>query len=390
MTSYDVIIIGAGAMGSAAAYHLSKRNLRVLLLEQFEIDHKNGSSYGNSRIIRYTYKDPEYIQLAKEVYPLWRELEAEAGKTLWHVTGGLDFGVPGEPSLEDTIQYVIDAGIPYEMLSPEETHRRFPQFTIPDNYKVMYQAEAGMLSASEVVIEQVRLSQAHGADLRTNAPVTSISATPSGVTVTANGETYSGSKLILTAGGWTNEALAILSDGYQLPLQPLRCQEQHFEVGPDYVMADYSVGAMPLYIFHKNMDDGEAIYGIPSYNGAGVKASVYGGVNVDHPRHVDHAPDTAMIEHVQRHTQVFLPAVGTGKIKEARACLYTMTPDHHFIIDHHPHFENVVIGAGFSGHGFKFSHGVGKILGELATDGESPHDLSLWRINRFENAPSGD
>lgn len=384
MTTYDVIIIGGGAMGSAAAYHLAKRGVKALLIEQFEIDHTQGSSYGNSRIIRYTYKDPEYIQLAKEVYPLWRQLEAEAGETLWHVTGGIDFGHTDEPSLVDTIQYVKAANIPYEMLTPEETNRRFKQFNLPEHFAVLYQPESGMLSASKVVLAQTRLAQQHGATVTANNRVQRITVLPDAVTVETSQGTYSAARLILTAGSWTNEALAMMNgEPLRLPLQPLRCQEQHFNPADGYAMQDYTVGHMPLYIYHYNMVGGQSIYGIPSHDGAGVKSSVYGGVNVDHPRDVDRNPDWDMVEWVQRETKAWLPAVGHGTLKEARACLYTMTPDTHFIMDKHPQYANVVIGAGFSGHGFKFSNGIGKILSELSIDGATPHQIDLWRLARF-------
>lgn len=383
MTDYDVIIIGAGAMGSAAAYHLSKRDgVRVLLLEQFEIDHKNGSSYGNSRIIRYTYKDPEYIRLAKAVYPLWRELEADAGEKLWHVTGGMDFGEPEEKSLVETIQYVKDADIPHEIWTAEQANARFKQFNIPEGFTVLYQADSGMLSPSKIVKAQVRLAKERGADVRDNTPVTGIKADADNVTVTTATDTFTAKYLILTAGSWTNDALGMLGD-YRLPLQPLRCQENHFFVADGYDPDQYKVDTMPLYIFHKNLDDGESVYGIPSHDGAGVKASIYGGVEVDHPNDVDRNPDEDMLTYARTMTRKFFPAVADGKLSDSRACLYTMTPDHHFVIDYHPYHDNVVIGAGFSGHGFKFANGIGKILGELAMDGDTSYDIQLWRITRF-------
>lgn len=384
MNAFDVIVIGAGGMGSAAAYHLTKRGMSVLLLEQYTIDHMNGSSYGDSRIIRYSYKDPEYIQLAKAVYPLWHELEADSGETLWHVTGGIDFGKPTERSLQDTIQSVQAANIPHEILTPAEAMARFPQFTFPDHFTVLYQPESGMLAPSKVVRTQVRLAQANGAQVRDETPVEAITVSDDTVTVRAGDETFTAPKLILTAGSWTNDALAMIDEAFQLPLTPLRCQTNLFETDDP----QYTVAHMPAYIYHHDFDNGEGIYGIPNHDGVGLKASKHGGTPHRHPSEIDRTPDDATTQWVRDTIGAYLPVVAAAPIQTRRICLYTQTPDEHFIMDAHPHHPNVIIGAGFSGHGFKFSTGIGKILADLALDGSTPHDIRLWRINRLRQTPA--
>ncbi|MDL1902181.1 FAD-dependent oxidoreductase [Anaerolineae bacterium CFX9] len=192
MTTFDLIVIGAGAYGSAAAYHAAKRGLRVLLLEQFEIDHGRGSSYGHSRIIRYAYDHPVYVELAKAAYGEWDALQQEMGETLWVKTGGLDFGVPGsEPMLDGMIRSLAETGIPHELLSPEDVQRRFPQFRLDEDMIGLYQADAGVLFASRCVLAHVRLARAYGADIREHTAVSAFERHADSVTVHTSAGSFS-------------------------------------------------------------------------------------------------------------------------------------------------------------------------------------------------------
>jgi glycine/D-amino acid oxidase-like deaminating enzyme len=189
-TNYDAIVLGAGAMGSAAAYYLAKSGQRVLLLEQFEFNHQHGSSYGLSRIIRYVYDYPQYVELAKAVYLMWAELEEEVGEKLYIKTGGIDFGAADEPSLNKIISTLTETNVPFEILSAEETNKRFPQFHFSDDMCVLYQADTGILPASKCVLAHLRLAEQHGATLKPNTEIMSVTAHPDSVEVKTANETY--------------------------------------------------------------------------------------------------------------------------------------------------------------------------------------------------------
>lgn len=375
---FDTIVLGAGAMGSAAAYHLSKRGQRTLLLEQFEIDHQKGSSYGYSRIIRYSYDYTPYIDLARTVYPMWAAFEEEAGEKLHITTGGLDFGPPGDPVLENTLKAVQTANIPHEILSPVETHYRFPQFQLDEGWSTIYQPDSGLLRASKSVLAHVRLAERYGATTLANTPVTKINVQQNGVEIITQQETYRAARLIITAGGWARTVLA--QTDLNLPLTPLRTQEAYFQ--PKKI-ADYETQNFPVFMAHLETLYAETFYGLPSVDNSGVKLGVHGGSLVNHPSEIDYSPDLEIIEQVRIFTKHHMPDAAAAPLSSARICLYTMTPDEHFIVDQHPEYPHVVIGAGFSGHGFKFSPLIGSILADLALENTTQHDISLFKVSRF-------
>lgn len=383
MTTYDLIIIGAGAMGSAVAYHAAKAGHRVLVLEQFEIDHQKGSSYGYSRIIRYAYTQPYYVEMAKTVFPMWAALEEEAGEKLYTKTGGIDFGTREDASLMATIASLAQSGIAHEILTPDEAMRRHPQFRFNDDegdFVILSQADTGALAASNCVKAHIRLAQQYGADVKDHTAVTGITVKSDSVDVQTDNGAFSGAKLVITAGAWAKGMLADL--GLNLPLTGLQAQEIYFEpaANPD----DYLAENMPAFIYHQGFDSGEGIYGIPRVGGSWVKVGVHGGDAFEHPSEVDYArQDHKQIETARAFSRRFIPALGDGRLVSARICFYTATPDEDFIIDRHPEYPHVVIGSPCSGHGFKFSTLIGKILSDLAFDGASSHDLSHFSVTRF-------
>lgn len=375
--TYDVIVLGAGALGSAAAYHTAGRGARVLLLEQFEIDHQRGSSYGYSRIIRYVYDHPTYIRMAGPAFALWRELEAEAGETLYVRTGGIDFGVPGTEAMFDGMIASLRAeGIAHELMTPDEAQRRFPQFRFDDDMAILYQAETGILRASRCVRAHIRLAQARGAVVLENTRVDAIEPTADGVRVRAGAATYSAARLIVTAGGWAGPLLRTLD--LDLPLRPVKAQENYFDVGAP---ADYAPGRFPCFIAHLP-GYGWLPYGIPSIDGSGLKVALHGGPDMD-PDDPDRTPDLDVVAQSRRFAERYLPGALTGDAFRARPCIYTMTPDEHFIIDAHPGYPSILIGACCSGHAFKFSGLIGRILTDLALDGATADDISLFTLRRF-------
>lgn len=372
-TTYDVIVLGMGIAGSAAAYHLARAGQRVLALEQFELDHRLGSSYGVSRIIRYAYDHPAYIELMKAAFPMWRALEQESGVQLMRQTGGLDFGPADTPSLIATRDSLRQAGIACEWLTPAETMWRFPQFRLGDDMMGLYQADAGYLMASKCVTTQVRMAEQHGATIRAQSPVMDIEIHADSVNVRTPDHHFSAARLVITAGSWAGPLLGKLR--LNVPLQPTRERLIFFEPAD---RAAFMPDRFPVFIAHHD----PWFYGIPSVAGSGLKAAIHAQIHATDPDHTDREVEPEYIEQVRDFLQQRIPQ-GVGPVKETRVCLYTMTPDHDFILDQHPAHPHVVIGAGFSGHGFKFGILTGQILADLAISGETPHDIGLFSVRRF-------
>lgn len=376
--SYDVIVLGAGAMGSATAYHLARDGQRVLLLEQFHINHRNGSSNGNSRIIRYMYDHPAYVELAKSAYPLWRDLEDAAGEKLMHITGGIDFGRPDAESFKATLAAAEMHSIPVEHLSPAEAMRRFPALTIPDDHAVVYQADYGLLNASACVKAHVRLAQAHGATVIENARVQTVSADADSVTVTTADATYQAARIVITAGGWTNQVLSGL--GLHLPLEIRRVQYAFFH--PEN-RALYQPPNYPVLLLHTSDSFIGVPYSIPDYDGFGIKYAYHDGPAVPDADTVNRIPDEDVPDSLQPFFGQYLHGMVGAKHVETQVCLYTVTPDTHFVIDRHPQHPHVVFATPCSGHGFKFSTLIGQILARMSLGQDTGHDLSLFSAGRF-------
>lgn len=376
--SFDAIILGAGAMGSATAYYLTQAGQRVLLLEQFEIDHTRGSSYGPSRIIRYTYDHPTYIKLSKAAYPAWKALEENAGEKLYVRTGGLDFGPPSDTMLRNTLDSVRLMDVPHEVLSPQEAQKRFPQFRFDDDMCILYQSDAGMLPASKCVLAHVRLAKQRGATVLATTPIAKVTVRRRSVEVQSVSSTsFTAARLIITAGSWAKSVLGNL--GLDLPLAPMRCQVAYFRpVNP----REYEPERFPTFIAHLGHVYGRLPYGMASYSHSGVKVAFHKGQSLNHPSEVNYTPDDDEIERIRTFTRRHLPGAD-APLASTMICLYTMTPDEHFIIDKHPEHSHVVFGAGFSGHGFKFSTLIGSILADLALKGETEHDIGLFAASRF-------
>ncbi|MBA3875174.1 MAG: N-methyl-L-tryptophan oxidase, partial [Anaerolineae bacterium] len=316
-TNFDAIVLGAGAMGSAAAYYLAKAGQRVLLLEQFEFNHQKGSSYGLSRIIRYAYDFPQYVELAKAVYPMWAELEAEAGETLYTRTGGIDFGAANDEGMSKIASSLTEGNIPFEMMSAQEARKSFPQFNLSDDMQVLYQGDAGILPASKCVLAHLRLAEKHGAVLKPNTQIVSVTAHKDSVEVKTADETYTATKMVITAGSWAKDFLATL--GLNLPLMPCRCQEMYFETNNP---ANYEIGRFPAFIAHLPSTEYKFMpYGMASNQGSGLKVAWHGGQLFNHPSEIDYTPVQSEIDLALKFGSKYLPDM-TG-LRAARVCLYT-------------------------------------------------------------------
>ena len=371
MQTYDTIVIGGGGMGSAAAYHLAKAGARVLLLEQFQHGHKQGSSHGETRGIRLSYDKPFYTHMMQAAYAEWRALEMLVHQQLLFISGGITFAPPAHPKLTATWDSLQAAGVAAERWDAAQLARRFPQFNVPQDTAIIWQRESGLLHASACIAAHLQLAQQHGAEVRTDTPVTRLDWQDEQVSVHTEGEVLWADKVVVTAGAWTGQLLAELN----LPLTVTRQQVVYYQPADP---VKFSADNFPTLI--ELTQENEFYYGIPFFGNEGLKLARHGGGAQVTPDTCNRTPDEDYIERLDRRMRTLIPEC--GQIKRAEVCLYTETPDTDFIIDRHPHGPQVLLAAGFSGHGFKFCALVGRILSELALHGEASFDLNPFRIGR--------
>ncbi len=368
--SFDVIVIGLGVVGSAAAYQLARSGVGVVGLEQFHPNHTFGSSHGESRIIRYAYDTPLYIQWVREAYLAWAAMEQDSERRLLHITGGYDFGNESIPTYAATRAAMSAEGVPFEVLTAEEVARRVPQFRPPPTMETLYQAETGVLIASECVHALAKMAARHGAALHYDTQVTRILPGADHVRVETTGGAFEAGSVIMAAGAWMSGLLRGLD--LALPFQPTREQVVYFDT-----RAGYRLGELPVFIGHDGF-----FYGLPDVRGSGMKVGVHCNHEDTDPDAVKRSGDPAYAERVAAFVRAYLPAVDTS-VKEMRVCLYTMTPDSHFLLDRHPAYPNVILASPCSGHGFKFGILSGKVAAQLAR-GETPTlPIDALSVRRF-------
>jgi sarcosine oxidase len=380
MTSdFEYLIIGAGGMGSAAAYHLARDGRSVLLLEQFDIGHARGSSHGESRIIRLSYDHPTYVHLAQAAYRLWAELESDSGQKLLFYTGGLDLSAPYNPVFEACIASLSALHVRRELLTTDEIQRRFPVFRVPDKTIGLYQADAGILPASQCVRAMLDRAIHYGATVIEQSPVRSIQLHDDGATLHTAQAAYHCRKLIICAGAWAGPLLATL--GVVLPLTVT--QEQYAFFTPQ-TPEKFQPECMPVFIQYGQPAALQRIdyYGFPIFGQAGVKVGEHHAGPVVTADMRTFEVDAERLQRLSAYVRATLPGTH-GEVLHAATCLYTSTPDQHFIIDRLPGYPHVALAAGFSGHGFKFAILVGRILADLATRGSTAFPIDLFTLKRF-------
>jgi monomeric sarcosine oxidase len=370
MERFNVIILGAGLVGSAAAYKLAGKK-KVLLLEQFEFLHKMGSSHGASRIFRHAYEDARYVRLAMAAEEAWRALEQDGDDYLLYRVGGLDIGRRDHPDLKAISAALKEAGSPYRWLPPEEVSRRFPAVRLEPEQVALYQDNAGILPATRCVAVMQRTAAARGAVLRERERVTRLDFHPGHVELATARGRYAADRLIVSAGPWLGTLLP------ELPLQVERQQVIYLRVRRPELFAP---GALPIFILRDTFAYGFPLFDHPTAIKVG---SHIGGRKIRVNERSDEL-DRALAERTIGDVRRVMPEV-TEELADFQTCLYTKTPDEHFILDHHPEHDHVVIAGGFSGHGFKFGPLLGEIVAELAFEGKSRHDLSLFGIGRFSD-----
>jgi sarcosine oxidase len=371
---YDALVIGLGAMGSATLYHLARRGVRALGLEQFSAGHSSGSSHGDSRIIRETYfEHPLYVPLVQRAHQLWRELEDTTGTPLMKITGGLMIGPPDGMVVAGTLRSVREHGLPHEVLTADEVRKRFPAFRLPQNAVAVLDPRAGYLDPEACTRAHLAAAVAAGAQTRFEEPAVAWSADGEGARVTTAAGEYLADRLVLCAGAWT-ERLAGVPD---LKLTVERQVVFWFDAPPT---AGYEAEGFPIYAYE--FKPGTICYGFPRL-ARGVKASVmHDGQTVADPDHVDRRVSKEDVAPLRAALRPILPELAESSVRETSVCLFTNTRDHAFVIDFHPEHRNVLVASPCSGHGFKFASAIGELQAELVLNGRTAFDLSPFAIDR--------
>ena len=372
--TYDLIVIGVGAMGSATVYHAARRGLSVLGLEQFDIPHAQGSSHGVNRIIRLAYYEhPSYVPLLRRAYELWRELENRAGERLLIVTGSIDIGSADSRTVTGSLLSCKQHHLPHELLDAAGLRARFPAYQLAADMVGVYQEDGGFLLSERCVVAHVMAAQVLGAEVHARERVLSWHAEDQAVTVTTTRGTYRGRKLVVTAGAWARMMVPALQHAAMPERQVMIWTQPR-------TPERFRLGAFPVF----NMEAPEGrFYGFPVYGIPGFKLGKYHhrAEPVDDPDHLDrecHPEDEAVLREGIR---CYFPDAD-GPVMAMKACLFTNSPDEHFIIDRLADRPNVAVAAGFSGHGFKFASVIGEIMTELVVDGATRLDTSLFRLDR--------
>ena len=373
--TWDVIVIGLGAMGSATAADLAGRGLRVLGLDQYPPAHDRGSSHGRSRIIREAYfEDPSYVPMVWRSYELWADLERTSSRHLFRQTGGIMIGRPDTDLVRGSLESARIHRLAHEVLDAAAIRRRFPVFE-PDNDMVgVLEPRAGILAPEECVRALLERAHKAGAELRHDQRVVGWSAAPDHVTVETASGRFEAESLVITAGPWAPTLLA----GLNVPMTIERQVVAWFR--PAALQEAFAPDRCPIHIWHVGR---RMFYGFPALDDGGVKIAEHA---IGDPTTADEIRREIAAAEIQEIRNDFIarymPAAN-GELVLTTVCMYTMTPDTHFVIDRHPRHPNVSLACGFSGHGFKFAPAVGEILADLAIDGRTRHDITRFSAARF-------
>jgi sarcosine oxidase len=367
----DLAVVGLGALGSSTAWHAAGRGMRVVGFDAFGFGHDRGASHDTSRIIRHSYHTPSYVSLTFGAYADWARLEEETGRRLVTVTGGLDLYPPDAAISVDDYTSSLDAHrIAYDVLDVDGVAERWPAFALPDGTVAVHQARTGIVPAAKGTAAMAQRAQDLGAVLHYDTRVESVRPGANGADVITAAGVISAGRVVVTADAWTAGLLAPL--GVDLPLTVTEEQVTYFQPARP---ADFAAGVFPVWIW---MDE-PSYYGFPTYGEATVKAAQDCGGPVVTGDDRSFALDEDMRERLSDFMRRVVP--GCGPPIRSKRCLYTLTPDRDFVVDRLPGHPSVTVGLG-AGHGFKFAAVFGRLLTDMAVDGESGYDLSAFRFDR--------
>jgi monomeric sarcosine oxidase len=375
MTHYDVIVLGGGTMGIAAAWELAKRGRRALVFEHFSLVHDRGAHSGNTRVFRHAYAEgPDYIPLVMRADQLWMDLEAETKATVLHRVGGLELAAPGYVHARRAKDSAEKYGLDFQWLTPAESRAAWPMIHIPDDWEAGFGAAAGFLDVKPALQAMSRCAKHGGVELMENTPALAWGASLQGAWVRTGDGQYAADALIVTAGPWAGRVL----DQLALPLTIQRKVLWWLAVENP---ALYAPDRFPIFI--TDSVHGE-IYGFPIYQQPGIKIANHAGGDPTDPDQVNRTVRDDEKNDVVSLASWFFAGV-TAHVLRSVVCLYARTPDTHFIMDRHPEWRHVIIGAGFSGHGFKFAPAIGEHLVSLALDSDT-QPRRLFRLDRFTDS----
>jgi sarcosine oxidase len=378
--TFDTIVAGVGGMGSAALYQLSRRGQRVLGLEQFDIGHNRGSSHGETRIFRLAYfEGSNYVPILKRAQHLWRELGDAAGQQLMYTTGSLELSEPGHDFFDRSLASCLEHGLPYETLEVADVQRRFPAFQLRGGTRTLFQPDGAFVLSEAAIRAHINLARAAGAELHTGEKVLDFAPTADGgVRVRTNRATYSAGNLVLTTGPWIRDLVPQL-------LEPIVTFKQTIAWFAPRKVENFLPATLPVFIFFGNQGD---FYGMPQYSTRGFKIGGphFERVAID-PDHADRTPTSEQVSALQDFLAAHMPDAA-GEPIVAAGCIYTKTPDEHFVIDRLPGAGQVIVVSACSGHGYKFTPAIGEIAAQLIIDGRAKADITPFALSRFVGAPS--
>ncbi|MCY3867197.1 MAG: N-methyl-L-tryptophan oxidase [Chloroflexi bacterium] len=378
---YDAIVIGLGGMGSAALYHLAKRGLKALGIEQFEIPHNLGSSHGLTRIIRLAYyEDLSYVPLLRRAYELWADLEAAFGEQLFFQTGSIDMGPEDSDVFSGSLKSCIEHGFEHDVLDNVELRKRFPGYRMPAETMAVFQPQGGLLTPERCISACAQLAQSHGAAIHCGERVLGWDIlADERVAVRTDAGRYVAEKLVICGGAWAYKLAPSLADAAVPERQAL------IWLAPK--RADwFQLDRFPVW--NGQVEEGR-YYGLPEFNPTGATP----GMKLGRYHHLDEAcdPDTVNRElHeadeaiLRQFAERYFPD-GAGRTVDMVVCMFTNTPDEHFLLDTLPEAPQISVAAGFSGHGFKMASVIGEVMADLAQTGETRHEIALHRLSRFSH-----
>jgi len=376
--TYDVIVLGLGGMGSAAAAHLAARGSRVLGIERFTPAHDRGASHGESRIIRQAYfEDPAYVPLLLRSYELWHELDRESPGILT-ITGGLMLGQPHSAAVAGSIASAHRWNLPHELLDADQLRRRFPALAPDDQTVALYEPMAGYVRPEQTVLAHLDRAAKHGATLNFGERVLDWHAhgDAEGVTVRTTRDTYTAGSLVISPGAWAPALLPEFAPSLTVERQLL------FWFAPTTSIEQYRAAQFPVFIWEDT--SGTQLYGFPAYGTAqdGVKIAFFRNGCPADPDNLDRAIHDDEIDQMRDYLRTRIPTL-PGRYLRGLACTYTTTPDENFLLAKHPRHPQVTVAAGFSGHGFKFVPVIGEIIADLVRDGTTRHPIDLFAPTRL-------
>jgi sarcosine oxidase len=371
---YNAIVVGVGGVGSATAYELARRGKRVLGIERFDIPHDMGSSHGHTRIIRLAYyEDPSYVMLLLRAYELWRGIERHVGEQLLHITGSIDAGPSDSWVFKGSLRSALEHNLPHEVLTGRELAARFPGYRLPFETMALLQPEGGFLVPERCIVSYVQAAQALGAEIHGRERVLGWEPRGEGVRVRTTHDSYEADRLVITAGAWNSELVDVLGGLLEPERQVLAwLQPSRPEL--------FAPSRFP--VFNLLVDEGR-YYGFPIHGIPGFKFGRYHHLEeaVD-PERVEREPTERDEAILREFADRYFPE-GNGPTMALKQCMFTNTPDHHFIIDLHPRYPQVSFTSPCSGHGFKFASVIGEIMADLAERGDTRHNIGLFRLERF-------